>query len=190
MAERWRGNGPYDHGDEAEAAFTSGEPPASTGLLSFYDRLREKTVTAVERRGGKVAPAAAKALLLVPDVFIVLVRILLDPEVPGSARALVGGALAYFVLPLDFMPEALLGPGGFLDDLVLAAAVLAHTFRGELEPYAHKHWSGPDDHREVLADVAQAAHGLLGADLYDRLRRLLARRGIAVEETAEGPPEG
>lgn len=154
----------------------------SGGLLSFYDALRARTVAAVEKKGGKLGSGAVRALLLVPDVFILLVRIALDPEVPASARALVGGAIAYFILPTDFMPEAFLGGAGYVDDLVLATAVLAHTFSGDLEPYARKHWSGPEDVRKVIADVTAAARGLLGENLYERLRRLLARRGVEIED--------
>lgn len=177
--ESWEGDE-----DASERAF-GGDVPPTTGLLSFYDRLRQRILRAVERRGGKLGPAAVRALLLVPDVFMLLVRLSLDKEVPASARAMIGGALAYFILPVDLLPEAVVGAGGFLDDLVLAAAVLAHTFSGELEPYARKHWSGPEDLRKVLADVAGAARGLLGANLYDKLRSLLERRGIRVEEPAE-----
>jgi uncharacterized membrane protein YkvA (DUF1232 family) len=175
--------------EESAPAVAGGAGLPSTGLLSFYDRLRARIVARVERRGG-LGAAAVKALLLVPDVFILLARLLLDPEVPGSARAVVGGALAYFVLPLDLMPEALLGAGGYLDDLVLATAVLAHAFTGELEPFARKHWSGTDELRVVLADVAGAAQGLLGADLYGRLRRVLARRGVEIEEGEEPAEPG
>jgi uncharacterized membrane protein YkvA (DUF1232 family) len=170
----------------SETAFTG--PPPSSGLLSFYDRLRARIVRMVERRGGRLGGSAAKALLLVPDVFILLVRIVLDPEVPGSARALVGGALAYFILPIDLMPEAVLGPAGYVDDLVLATAVLAHTFSGELEPFARKHWSGPEDLRVVLADVAGAAQGLLGVNLYGRLQKVLALRGVEIEESESADP--
>jgi uncharacterized membrane protein YkvA (DUF1232 family) len=166
-------------------ARASATPPVpSTGLLSFYDRLRARIVAAIEKRGSRLGSGAVKALLLVPDIFILLVRIALDPEVPGSARALVGGALAYFVLPLDLLPEAVLGGAGYLEDLVLATAVLARAFGGELEPWARKHWSGPEDLRKVLTDVTGAAQHLLGAPLYQRLTRLLARRGVEVGEEA------
>lgn len=164
-----------------EAFLTEGEQP-STRLLSFYDRLRDRVVDAVEERGGKLGPAVVKALLLVPDVFILMVRLTLDREVPGSARAMIGGALAYFILPIDLLPEAVIGAGGYLDDLVLASAVLAQTFSGELEPYARKHWSGREDLRKVLADVAEAAQGLLGHDLYARVKKLLGKRGIRVQD--------
>lgn len=164
-----------------EALYGEGELP-TTGLLSFYDRLRERVVQAVERKGGKLGAGTVKLLLLVPDVFMLLVRLALDKEVPASTRALLGGALAYFVLPLDLMPEALLGVGGYVDDLVLATAVLAHAFSGDLEPHARKHWSGPEDLRIVLQDVTSVSRSLLGENLYERLRRVLARRGVELGE--------
>jgi uncharacterized membrane protein YkvA (DUF1232 family) len=174
---------------ELERALQARRPPLpSTGLLSFYDRLREKILHGVERKGGKYGEAAAEALLLVPDVFILLVRLALDKEVPRGTRALIGGALAYFVMPADLLPEAILGAGGYLEDLVLAAAVLSQAFGGELERYAHKHWSGSHELRKVLHDLTTTGHSLLGENLYARLKRLLARRGVHLEDKT--PPPG
>ena len=164
---------------EGEAPWSGREPH----LLSFYDRLRDRVTDAVEQRGGRLGPSVVRALLLVPDVFILMVRLTLDREVPASARAMIGGALAYFILPVDLLPEAVIGAGGYLDDLVLASAVLAQTFSGDLEPYARKHWSGREELRTVLRDVSDAAQGLLGRNLYDKVQRLLNRRGIRVEDT-------
>lgn len=171
-----------------EAFGLEGEPLPRGHLLSFYDRLREQILKGVEgrtSRSGKLTEKALKALLLVPDVFILLVRLMLDKEVPGSARAMIGGALAYFVLPFDLLPEALLGPAGFLDDLVLAAAVLAQAFGGDLEPYARKHWNGPEDLRVVLRDLTDTAQALLGTNVYERLKRVLSRRGVPLGEDGE-----
>lgn len=158
----------------------------STGLLSFYDRLREAVLTAVDRRGGKMGAAMVRALLLAPDLFMLLARLALDRNVPSSSRTLVGGALAYFILPLDLLPEALLGVGGYVDDVVLAAAVLSHVFSAELEPYVRRHWSGPEDLRVVLRDIAGAGRSLLGENLYSRLKVLLAKRGVDVEAEEAG----
>ena len=174
-----------EHGSE-KALASAGKGLPSSGLLSFYDRLRERIIKAVEKRGGKLSEGAVRALLLVPDVFILLVRLSLDKEVPGSARALIGGTLAYFLLPADLLPEALLGGVGFLDDLILATAVLAQTFSGDLEPYARKHWSGSEDLRVVLRDLTETAHSLLGQNLYNRLRGLMGRRGIQVDGEEDG----
>lgn len=167
---------------DSERAFESDEELPSSGLLSFYDRLRERIIHSVEKRGGKLGDGAVRAMLLVPDVFILLVRLTLDKNVPGSTRAMIGGALAYFVLPADLLPEMILGGAGYLDDLVLAAAVLSQAFGGELEPYARKHWSGAEDLRIVLKDISETAQSLLGQNLYDRLKRVMGRRGIEVDE--------
>ena len=172
---------------DAEEAFHSGGTAnmPSSGLLSFYDRLREKILHAIEKRegkrGAKLTEGAVRALLLVPDVFILLGRLALDKNVPASTRAMIGGALAYFILPVDLLPEALLGGAGFLDDLVLATAVLSQAFGGDLEPYARKHWSGSEDLRVVIRDISETAQSLLGQNLYDKLRKLLSRRGIGVD---------
>lgn len=167
---------------ESEAALVRGTDLPSTGLLSFYDTLRVRMVQTVEKRGGKLPGDAVRMLLLVPDIFILLVRLTLDKSVPGSTRAMIGGALAYFILPFDLLPEAILGPVGYMDDLVLAAAVLSQAFGGELEPYARKHWSGDEDLRVVLRDITQTAHSLLGHKLYERLKGLLRRRGVEIQD--------
>jgi uncharacterized membrane protein YkvA (DUF1232 family) len=167
---------------ESERVFAAGSDLPSTGLLSFYDRLRQTVVHGIESKAGKLPGDAARMMLLVPDVFILMVRLTLDKSVPRGARAMIGGALAYFILPFDLLPEAILGPVGYMDDLVLGVAVLSQVFGGELEPYARKHWSGPEDLRVVLRDVTQASQALLGVSLYGRLKKLLARRGIQLEE--------
>ncbi len=152
-------------------------PAPREHLLAFYDRLREKVLVAMEKKGGKLGADAVKVLLLVPDIFLLLVRLVLDKDVPRPARAMIGSVLAYFLLPIDLLPEALIGGAGLLDDLVLATAVLTQVFGGELEPYAKKHWSGPDDLRAVLRDVSEAAHRFVGPDFQKKIDRFLERHG-------------
>ena len=181
---------PEEAEQRSSAALRSAGPRLrSKGLLSFYDTLRERVIATVKKRGGRMSEGAVRALLLVPDVFILLVRLTLDKDVPKPTRALVGGALAYFVLPFDLFPEALLGPIGYIDDLVLATAVLAQAFGGDLEPYARKHWSGSEDLRVVLQDISETAHSLLGENLYGRVKKVLHRRGIEVENGKATAPQ-
>lgn len=46
-----------------------------------------------------------------------------DPQTPATAKAVLLGALAYFVLPTDAIPDILAGVG-FTDDAAVIAAVL------------------------------------------------------------------
>lgn len=151
---------------------------ASTGLLSFYDRLRERLTGAVERRSGHIGRTTAELLLLAPDLFILMARLSLDERVPPAARRFIVGAVVYFLTPFDLLPEAVMGPAGFVEDVVLAAALLSVALGPDLEPLAGRYWNGSRRLREVLADVATAAYSVLGENLYLRLQRLMARRGI------------
>jgi uncharacterized membrane protein YkvA (DUF1232 family) len=47
-----------------------------------------------------------------------------DPKTPAWARATLGGALVYFGIPLDAVPDAV-PVAGFSDDLAVLAAALA-----------------------------------------------------------------
>ena len=47
-----------------------------------------------------------------------------DPQTPIAAKGIMMGALAYFVLPVDAIPDVLLGIG-FTDDAAVITALLA-----------------------------------------------------------------
>lgn len=175
-----------DYTAEAEEAFDADRvaaPPRR--MIRFYDRLRHRIVATLEKRGGRFGLRAAEALLVVPDVFVLLVRLALDPQVPAATRGLIGGSLAYFLLPFDLLPEAFVGAFGFMDDLVLAAAVLTQALGPELESRAQRYWSGPQELRAVLRDVVGAAQSLLGENLHGRLQRVLSRRGVRLPPPAD-----
>lgn len=166
----------------------NGDPTVTTGTLPmqnqmpvrlerFYDRLRARLAAGLGERG-RLSHRATDALLVVPDVFVLLARMSVDRDVPRTSRHLVAASLAYFLVPADLMPEMFVGVGGFLDDLVLAAGVLTHVMTGDLEPVARRHWSGSRELADVVRDLAATGHALLGRDLYGRVRGLLARRGV------------
>lgn len=76
----------------------------------------------------KVKDVAKKAGVKVIYAALCLYYMLQDPSVPLKDKALIAGALGYFILPVDLLPDPL--PGGYTDDLaaLLAAykAVMAH----------------------------------------------------------------
>ena len=151
---------------------------ASTGLLSFYDRMRDRVTRAARNRSGKLGQGVVEALLLAPDLFILLLRLSIDRRVPIEKRRFLFGAVAYFLTPIDLLPEGIVGPAGYLEDVVLAAAVLRVSLRSEIEPLAEGYWSGPQKLRVVLGDISDVAYRLLGPGLYLRVQRLLNRWGV------------
>lgn len=59
-----------------------------------------------------------------------------DPKTPLAAKGLILGALAYFVMPFDAIPDVFVGIG-FTDDAAVLAAVLA-TLSAHLKPRHHE----------------------------------------------------
>lgn len=64
----------------------------------------------------------------------------LDPATPQRVRAMLLAALAYFILPLDSIPDFVLG-FGFTDDIAVLTAVLA-AIRGNIR----------SEHRQVARE--------------------------------------
>ncbi|MSP41825.1 MAG: DUF1232 domain-containing protein [Alphaproteobacteria bacterium] len=56
----------------------------------------------------------------------------LDPQTPARARAALLGALAYFVMPVDMIPDFIAG-FGFTDDLTVLLTALT-VVRGNITP--------------------------------------------------------
>ena len=75
-----------------------------------------------EKLFAKIGEVAKKAGLKVIYAALLLYYAMFDKEVPMTDKAIVIGALGYFILPLDFIPDFF--PGGYVDDAgALALAV-------------------------------------------------------------------
>jgi uncharacterized membrane protein YkvA (DUF1232 family) len=87
----------------------------------------------------KFWPTVKKALRTIPfmDEVVAAYFAMLDSQTPMHARLTLIGALAYFVLPFDLVPDIILGVG-FLDDASILAAAIA-SVRSSIT----------DDHREA-----------------------------------------
>lgn len=138
----------------------------------FYDRLRASIHQYVESKG-KAVEKTTEFLLLVPDVFILLWRLLNDPRVNGRNKVLLGSGVAYFIFPFDLVPEAFLGPIGYADDLVLAVYILNKMLTDTTADILREHWSGGDDVLVSIQNVLNAADQLVGADLLKRIKSIV-----------------
>ena len=135
----------------------------------YYDRLRRRIDEWTRRHAGT---AASQVLLAGPDLFVLLSRLVRDSRVPAAEKLKLGAALVYFIAPLDFLPEMLLGPLGYMDDVVLAAYVLEGFVNGRDPALIKAHWAGHDRAISVIQGVLRLAKTVLGGPLWDRLRRV------------------
>jgi len=138
----------------------------------YYDRIRTRIQKYIESKGGAVEKTA-ELLLLVPDFFILLWRLVNDARVQGKNKVLLGSGVAYFLFPIDLMPEAFLGPVGFADDLVLAVFILNKVLADTSADVIRQHWSGDEDILATIQRVLNAADSLVSTDLLDRIKKMV-----------------
>lgn len=138
----------------------------------FYDRIRARIKTYLENKG-PVVEKSASLLLLVPDIFILLWRLVNDGRVTGKNKVLLGSGIAYYLFPLDMIPEALLGPMGYVDDLVLGVFILNRILADTDEAILREHWSGSEDLFGAIRKVLDTADNLIGSDMVNRIKRIV-----------------
>jgi uncharacterized membrane protein YkvA (DUF1232 family) len=145
-------------------------PMPAARAQRFYDRLRQRIHAYLERRGA-VAERVGDYLLLVPDVFILLWRLTTDSRISGKNKVLLGTGIAYFIFPFDVIPEAILGPIGYLDDLVFAVYILNKMISDTDPEILREHWSGPGDLLDSIRKVLNAADRLVGENVFNKLKK-------------------
>jgi uncharacterized membrane protein YkvA (DUF1232 family) len=141
----------------------------------FYQTLRSRIAVWLESKGKGFKHA--QILLLAPDLFHLLTRLMFDSRIPALEKAKLGGVLAYFISPIDLLPEALLGPAGYVDDVALAAYALSRLVNGGYGEVAKELWAGDGDLLQVIAQILEVADEMVGSGLWERLKK--SWRGFA-----------
>lgn len=118
----------------------------------LYDRLRQRIVPA-ENAGGGGRSGARDLLLLLPDLTILLLRLLRDSRVPILQKGVAVAGVAYVLSPIDLVPTLLFGPVGLLDDLFIVAACLSRLLNHVHPDVVRGHWSGQGDALEAIQNV-------------------------------------
>ena len=149
----------------------SGRRLSEESAHRFYDRLRSRIQKYLGRKGG-VVEKTAEYLLLVPDMFMLLWRLANDSRVSGKNKVLLGSGLAYYILPFDFLPEAFLGPMGYLDDLVFAVYVLNRMLSDTDVEILREHWSGEEDVLDAVRRVLAKADQLVTSNVLGKLKKM------------------
>ena len=114
-------------------------------------KLWEKIKRVARKAGAKVVYAA-----------LVLYYVTRDPSVPTSVKVKIYGALGYFILPADLIPDPIIALG-FTDDLgALAWAIysvgshITPEIKRQAEEKLHE-WFGDVDQAEITAILPQGA---------------------------------
>ena len=129
-----------------------------------YDRLRSQIIEAEPGERSSIRDL----LLLLPDLAVLLFRLMQDDRVPVASKAIAALGAAYLISPIDLMPALLLGPIGLIDDLIVIGAVLSRMLNRVHPDVVRSHWSGQGDALEAIQRVTAWTERAFG----DRVRQV------------------
>ena len=120
-------------------------------------------------------------LLFIPNMLLLCARLLTDSRVPATERALVAGAIVYFIIPFDLIPD-MIPFVGQIDDAYLIALTLLRLMERTDPKVVREHWSGGGDVVELVGAAALVAAKFLP----ERIRRVLSARVSVSKKKGEG----
>ncbi len=152
----------------------------------FYARLRESVRSYVSRHAGD---GLAQLLLYLPDFFYMLVRLMGDARVPSSGKVQIGAAIAYFLSPVDLIPDLI--PGlGWLDDLYLAV-IVTDNLLGSVDPEVLlQYWMGDDDVIRIIKTTLGRLNQRFGMGFIEKLLRKAGISGSGRSGGGDAPAGG
>src|SRR5262245_8735802 len=136
--------------------------------LDFYQKLRVRVDGWLAEQGGQYR--YAQLLLIAPDLFHLLCRLVADPRVPAAQKGKLVAAIGYFISPLDVIPEIVLGPIALLDDIAVAAFALNSVVNAGQGEIAKELWAGDGDVLTLVQHILHTGDQMLGSGAWRRLR--------------------
>jgi uncharacterized membrane protein YkvA (DUF1232 family) len=168
MAHRILGEAaPVDNYPERSSA---SKEKADDKQADFYQNLRARMKAWLQGKEGS-SHRWVEYLMWAPDLFHLLCKLSVDEQVPIRERAKLAGAIAYFISPIDLIPEGLLGPVGYVDDIAVAAYVLNSIVNNVGPDILKKHWAGDTDVLALISTILKASDRMVGSGVWKRLRK-------------------
>lgn len=122
----------------------------------LYDTLRER----VRRRQPGASSGLSDMLLLLPDLTVLLVRLLRDDRVPRVPKLIALLGVGYVLSPIDLLPALLLGPIGLVDDLLVLSAAISRLLNHVHPDVVRAAWSGQGDALEAIQRLSNWSEGI------------------------------
>jgi uncharacterized membrane protein YkvA (DUF1232 family) len=126
-------------------------------LEKYADRYNEQDLLS------KTTKAAKKAGIKVIYLVLLLYYVLKSPKVKMADKGKIWGALGYFILPIDLIPD-FIPVAGYTDDLAAllwAFYAVAKNVTPEIEAQAKKKlhdWFGDYDEADIIIEKAPESH--------------------------------
>jgi len=138
----------------------------------YIDSLRSKIQNWLNTTVGKTNKWG-KYIQYTPDLFHLLIKLSGENDITAQSKAKLAVAIAYFVSPLDLIPEEFWGALGYIDDIALTAYVLNDILQSNDPQIILKHWQISEDLTDLISDILNDAEEMVGKKWWVKLKELV-----------------
>lgn len=110
-----------------------------------------------------------------PNLFKLLCDVLDEEAIDRETRNEICSAIAYYVVPMDIIPEQIYGPYGYIDDIYITVYVLRNVAEKYGYDLLQEVWDFPNNVKEVMDDCYEKSFEVLEED---QIESILAYVGL------------
>jgi uncharacterized membrane protein YkvA (DUF1232 family) len=140
----------------------------------FYQKLREKVRRFTTEKAPRWAQPLVPWVLAVPDFFVLMVRLTKDPRVPAMVKVITGVVIAYFISPIDLIPDPI-PLIGEIDDVAVALFALEQIRHRVPAEVVEELWPGEGQVLDLVKEGVQLFSRVLPGKMIEAIRKLINR---------------
>lgn len=124
-----------------------------------YSKCRTKAIKRAPKKYKKIIDYA----LIIPDVAILLGRLVKDKNVKLQVKAVILIILGYLASPIDLIPDCI-PVIGEIDDIAVAFFGLNYIINNVSEDIIKKNWAGKDDIIAIMKNIVKIISNVVGSN--------------------------
>lgn len=103
----------------------------ATQILANADEHYEELRNQVKQIEDEYDNNLTEVIWLLPDFFVMFCRMLASDEISEKLKVRLVLTILYIICPIDFIPEGMVGPVGYLDDMLITIEVISNAIKEE-----------------------------------------------------------
>lgn len=152
------------------------QPGAETDNIQekVAPKLKNKIINWVKDHGAELTEEITDLILILPDLVLLLIKLMKDQRVPAELKLKITLAVAYVISPVDLIPEALGGILGFVDDTLAMAVLITGLVEEIPNEVIRDNWVGRSDILELIIKGKDLLSKMLPANIAEKLISLFS----------------
>ena len=138
----------------------------------YYQKLRDRVRQWTTQKAPRWMQPLVPWVLAVPDFFVLMVRLARDERVPASVKVITGAVIAYFIMPIDLIPD-MIPIIGEVDDVAVAIFALEQISRRVAPGLVQELWPGEGQVVDLVRSGVELFTRALPTRMLDSIRRLI-----------------